>query len=49
MKTSKKKSIMKKKSITNLKKIEKKDLKKIKGGGSGVWQYLNGEWHYLEY
>lgn len=39
---------MEKKSIKNLKKLENKDLKKIKGGAQG-WQYINGEWYYLEY
>lgn len=40
---------MKKKLTKNLKKLENKDLKKIKGGGSGAWQYFDGEWHYIEY
>ncbi|PXV67556.1 bacteriocin-like protein [Dysgonomonas alginatilytica] len=34
---------MKKKSIKNFKKLENKDLKKIKGGGSH-YVLVNGEW-----
>lgn len=39
---------MKKKSIKNFKKLDSKDLKRIKGGAK-AYQYLNGEWVCIEY